>query len=140
MGLIIGTATAVVITLKSFKDLGLTDTRIARVVVASCIINDLLTLIFFSLVIGALSGGTFAPLDLAVNLGKVVGFSRSRCCWEPCLSAPHPALPRRRRQGFTFVLLAAIAAGLFAEAIGLHMILVPTWRVFSLRSVSPIPT
>ncbi|MCY4604536.1 MAG: cation:proton antiporter, partial [Gemmatimonadetes bacterium] len=62
VGLIIGTATAVVITLKSFKDLGLTDTRIARVVVASCIINDLLTLIFFSLVIGALSGGTFAPL------------------------------------------------------------------------------
>ena len=124
VGLIIGTATAVVITLKSFKDLGLTDTRIARVVVASCIINDLLTLIFFSLVIGALSGGTFAPLDLAVNLGKVVGFFAVALLLGTFVY-PRLTLPFRAEggKGFTFVLLAAIAAGLFAEAIGLHMIL-----------------
>ena len=124
VGLIIGTATAVVITLKSFKDLGLTDTRIARIVVASCIINDLLTLIFFSLVIGALSGGTFAPLDLAVNLGKVVGFFAVALLLGTFVY-PRLTLPFRSEggKGFTFVLLAAIAAGLFAEAIGLHMIL-----------------
>ena len=124
VGLIIGTATAVVITLKSFKDLGLTDTRIARIVVASCIINDLLTLIFFSLVIGALSGGTFAPLDLAVNLGKVVGFFAVALLLGTFVY-PRLTLPFRAEggKGFTFVLLAAIAAGLFAEAIGLHMIL-----------------
>ena len=124
VGLIIGTATAVVITLKSFKDLGLTDTRVARVVVASCIINDLLTLIFFSLVIGALSGGTFAPLDLVVNLGKVVGFFVVALLLGTFVY-PRLTLPFRAEggKGFTFVLLAAIAAGLFAEAIGLHMIL-----------------
>ena len=124
VGLIIGTATAVVITLKSFKDLGLTDTRIARIVVASCIINDLLTLIFFSLVIGALSGGTFAPLDLVVNLGKVVGFFAVALLLGTFVY-PRLTLPFRAEggKGFTFVLLAAIAAGLFAEAIGLHMIL-----------------
>ena len=124
VGLIIGTATAVVITLKSFKDLGLTDTRVARVVVASCIINDLLTLIFFSLVIGALSGGTFAPLDLVVNLGKVVGFFAVALLLGTFVY-PRLTLPFRAEggKGFTFVLLAAIAAGLFAEAIGLHMIL-----------------
>ncbi len=124
VGLIIGTATAVVITLKSFKDLGLTDTRIARVVVASCIINDLLTLIFFSLVIGALSGGTFAPVDLVINLGKVVGFFAVALLLGTFVY-PRLTLPFRSEggKGFTFVLLAAIAAGLFAEAIGLHMIL-----------------
>ena len=124
VGLIIGTATAVVITLKSFKDLGLTDTRVARVVVASCIINDLLTLIFFSLVIGALSGGTFAPLDLVVNLGKVVGFFAVALLLGTFVY-PRLTLPFRAEggKGFTFVLLAAIAAGLFAEAIGLHIIL-----------------
>ena len=124
VGLIIGTATAVVITLKSFKDLGLTDTRIARVVVASCIINDLLTLIFFSLVIGALSGGTFAPMDLVVNLGKVVGFFAVALLLGTFVY-PRLTLPFRAEggKGFTFVLLTAIAAGLFAEAIGLHMIL-----------------
>ena len=41
------TATAVVITLKSLKDLGLANTRLARVIVASCVIDDLLTLVFF---------------------------------------------------------------------------------------------
>ena len=124
VGLIIGTATAVVITLKSLKDLGLTDTRIARIIIASCIINDLLTLIFFSLVIGALSGGAFAPLDLAVNLGKVVGFFAVALILGTFVY-PRLTLPFRAEggKGFTFVLLAAIAAGLFAEAIGLHMIL-----------------
>ncbi len=124
VGLIIGTATAVVITLKSLKDLGLTDTRIARIIVASCIINDLLTLIFFSLVTGALSGGTFAPLDLAINLGKVVGFFVVALLLGTFVY-PRLTLPFRAEggKGFTFVLLAAIAAGLFAEAIGLHMIL-----------------
>lgn len=124
VGLIIGTATAVVITLKSLKDLGLTDTRIARIIVASCVINDLLTLIFFSLVTGALSGGTFAPLDLVVNLGKVVGFFAVALLLGT-FAYPRLTLPFRAEggKGFTFVLLAAIAAGLFAEAIGLHMIL-----------------
>ena len=124
VGLIIGTATAVVITLKSLKDLGLTDTRVARIIVASCIINDLLTLIFFSLVTGVLSGGTFAPLDLVVNLGKVVGFFAVALLLGTFVY-PRLTLPFRAEggKGFTFVLLAAIAAGLFAEAIGLHMIL-----------------
>ena len=124
VGLIIGTATAVVITLKSLKDLGLTDTRIARIIVASCVINDLLTLIFFSLVTGTLSGGTFAPVDLVINLGKVVGFFAVALLLGTFVY-PRLTLPFRSEggKGFTFVLLAAIAAGLFAEAIGLHMIL-----------------
>ena len=49
------TATAVVITLKSLKDLKLANTRVARVIIASCVIDDLLTLVFFGLVIGVLS-------------------------------------------------------------------------------------
>ena len=102
----------------------MTDTRIARIIVASCVINDLLTLIFFSLVTGALSSGTFAPLDLVVNLGKVVGFFAVALLLGTFVY-PRLTLPFRAEggKGFTFVLLAAIAAGLFAEAIGLHMIL-----------------
>ena len=53
------TATAVVITLKSLKDLGLANTRVARVIIASCVIDDMLTLVVFGLVIGVLSGGEF---------------------------------------------------------------------------------
>ena len=118
------TATAVVITLKTLKDVGLADTRVARVIVASCVIDDLLTLVFFGLVVGVLSGGSFQPTDIAVTLAKVVAFFGLAALLGR-YAYPRFTLPFRSEggKGFTFVLLVAIAAGLFAEAIGLHMIL-----------------
>ena len=118
------TATAVVITLKTLKDLGLSDTRVARVIVASCVIDDLLTLVFFGLVVGVLSGGSFEPMNIAVTLAKVVGFFGLAVLLGR-FAYPQLTLPFRNEggKGFTFVLFVAIAAGLFAEAIGLHMIL-----------------
>ena len=118
------TATAVVITLKTLKDLGLADTRVARVIVASCVIDDLLTLVFFGLVVGVLSGGSFEPMSIAVTLAKVVAFFGLAVLLGR-FAYPRFTLPFRSEggKGFTFVLLVAIAAGLFAEAIGLHMIL-----------------
>lgn len=118
------TATAVVITLKSLKDLKLANTRVARVIIASCVIDDLLTLVVFGLVIGMLSGGTFEPLSILVTLLKVVGFFAGSVLLGRFIY-PRLTLPFRSEggKGFTFVLLTAIGAGLFAEAIGLHMIL-----------------
>ena len=118
------TATAVVITLKSLKDLGLANTRVARIIVASCVIDDLLTLIFFGLVIGVLSGGEFEPSILLVTLLKVLGFVAVAVVIGKYVY-PRLTLPFRSEggKGFTFVLVMAIALGLFAEAIGLHIIL-----------------
>jgi Kef-type K+ transport system membrane component KefB/Trk K+ transport system NAD-binding subunit len=118
------TATAVVITLKSLKDLGLADTRLARVIIASCVIDDLLTLVFFGLIIGMLSGGAFEPLAVAVTLGKVVGFFGVAVLIGRYVY-PRLSLPFRSEggKGFTFILLMAIAMGMFAEFIGLHMII-----------------
>ena len=113
------TATAVVITLKSLKDLDLANTRVARVIVASCVIDDLLTLVFFGLVIGVLSGGEFEPINFVITLGKVVGFFAVAILLGrfvyPRLTLPFPS---EGGKGFTFVLMTAIGAGLFAEAIG----------------------
>ena len=118
------TATAVVITLKCLKDLGLANTRVARVIIASCVIDQLLTLVVFGLVIGVLSGGTFEPIGILVTLLKVVGFFAVAIVLGRFVY-PRLTLPFRSEggKGFTFVLVTAIAAGLFAEAIGLHMIL-----------------
>ena len=133
------TATAVVITLKSLKDLGLGNTRLARVVIASCVIDDLLTLVFFGLVIGVLSGGTFEPMGILITLGKVVGFFAVSVALGRFIY-PRLTLPFRSEggKGFTFVLFTAIGAGLFAEAIGLHMILgaysAPIWWACSSRT------
>ena len=118
------TATAVVITLKTLKDLGLANTRVARVIIASCVIDDLLTLVFFGLLIGVLSGGTFEPVSIAITLGKVVAFFAVSILMGTFVY-PRLTLPFRSKggKGFTFVLVSAIGAGLFAELIGLHMIL-----------------
>ncbi len=118
------TATAVVVTLKTLKDLGLADTRLARVIVASCVIDDLLTLVVFGLVAGVLAGGSFEPMDVAVTLTKVAVFFGMAVLIGRFVY-PRLTLPFRSEggKGFTFVLLVAIAAGLVAEAIGLHMIL-----------------
>ncbi len=118
------TATAVVITLKSLKDLGLANTRLARVIIASCVIDDLLTLVFFGLIVGVLSGGTFEPMNIAVTVVKVAVFFGVAALIGRYVY-PRLTLPFRSEggKGFTFILLAAVAMGLFAEAIGLHMIL-----------------
>jgi hypothetical protein len=112
--------TAVVITLKTLKELGVADTRVARVIVASCVIDDLLTLVFFGLVVWVLSGGSFEPMDVVVTLAKVVSFFGLAVLLGR-FAYPHFTLPFRSEggKGFTLVLLVGIAAGLFAEAIGL---------------------
>jgi Kef-type K+ transport system membrane component KefB/Trk K+ transport system NAD-binding subunit len=118
------TATAVVITLTSLKDLGLANTRVARVIIASCVIDDMLTLVVFGLVIGMLQGGEFEPATVAITLVKVVGFFAAALLMGRVIY-PRLTLPFRSEggKGFTFVLVMAFAFGLFAEAIGLHMIL-----------------
>ncbi len=118
------TATAVVVTLKTLRDLGLADTRVARVIIASCVIDDLLTLVFFGLIVGMLTGGSFEPIAVVLTLAKVLAFFALAIVMGRFVY-PRLTLPFRSEggKGFTFVLLIAIAAGLFAEAIGLHMIL-----------------
>ncbi len=116
--------TAVVITLKSLRDLGLANTRVAHVFLACCVFDNLLTIVFFGVVIGLLTGGTFEPMAILVTLGKVVAFF-AVCFGLATWVYPRLHLPFRSEggKGFTFVLVTAFGAGLIAEAIGLHMIL-----------------
>ncbi|NKB37125.1 MAG: hypothetical protein GKR93_08105 [Gammaproteobacteria bacterium] len=118
------TATAVVITLTCLKDLKLANTRMARIIIASCVIDDLITLIFFGVLLGLLSGGTFEPLSVVITLLKVIAFFAVSLVLGRYLY-PRLTLPFRSEggKGFTFILLIAFGAGLFAEAIGLQMIL-----------------
>ena len=118
------TATAVVITIKALNELGLQDTRFARIIVASCVIDDLLTLIVFSMLLGFLRGEdldaagmllTTAKVGLFFGVSFLIGFYG-----YPWFKHPfrHP-----EGKGFTFILVLALGAGLFAEAIGLHIII-----------------
>jgi Kef-type K+ transport system membrane component KefB len=118
------TATAVVITLKILYDLGLKDTRVARVVVASCVIDDLMALVAFSFVIGIIQHGDVDALALgwiALKVALFFGGGLAIGYWGfPLLKHP---FRNRDGHGFTFVLVLGLAYGLVAEAIGLHIIL-----------------
>jgi Kef-type K+ transport system membrane component KefB len=118
------TATAVVVTLKILRDLGLLDTRMAHVIVASCIIDDLLTLLMFSVVLGIVRGGGMDPLYLLlVGVKSILFFGTVIAIgyWLYPLFK-HP-FRNRKGKGFTFVLILGLGFGLLAEAIGLHIII-----------------
>lgn len=118
------TATAVVVTLKILKDLGLHKTRLARVIVASCIIDDLLSLVFFSLILSVVKSEDITFFSLFIVAVKSILFFGITIVVGyyiyPFLKKP---FQKSNGKGFTFLLILGLGFGLFAELIGLHMIL-----------------
>jgi len=115
------TATAVVITLKLLRDIGFKNSRITRIIVTTCVVDDLLTMIFFSFVLGYLSGDAVNISHLLIVTGKVILFF-SIALSIGLLVYPHLTFPFRNKQGkgFTFILVLGFAAGELAEHLGLH--------------------
>lgn len=118
------TATAVVVTLKILRDLGLHNTRMARVIVASCVLDDLLTLILFSVVLGIFNDGAMNVARIFENVGKVILF------FGVVIGVGHWLYPlfkhpfrNRGGKGFAFILILSLAFGLLADMIGLHIVL-----------------
>lgn len=118
------TATAVVITITVLEDLKLMQTEFARMIVAACVVDDLLTLVLLGLVLGFVNGHSADPLTLAFTLGKAIAFLGL------VVAIGHWVYPKLRepfqdRHGkvFTFLLILALGFGLIAQAIGLHIIL-----------------
>lgn len=118
------TATAVVITLKIHRDIGFHNTRMSRIIVATCVVDDLLTMIFFSFVLGFLRGEAVDINQMLVVIGKVLLFFSVTICIGIYLY-PRLTFPFRSKQGkgFTFILILGFAAGEFAEHLGLHFII-----------------
>ena len=118
------TATAVVITLKILRDLGMHNTRLARVIVATCVIDDILTLVFFSFVLGLLDGEELSLVKIGLVTGKILLFF-AVTLFVGLFIYPRLKFPfqNKKGKGFTFILLLGFASGLFAEWIGLHVII-----------------
>ncbi len=117
------TATAVVITITVLEGLGMLDSLIARLIIASCVVDDLLTLVFLGLVLSIINGNGADPVVLMITFGKAILFLGA------VVAIGHWVYPKLRepfqdRNGevFTFLLILALAFGLIAQAIGLHII------------------
>lgn len=118
------TATAVVVTLKILKDLGLHKTRLARVIVASCIIDDLLSLVFFSLILSVVKSEDITFFSLfTVAVKSILFFGVTIIVGYYIYPFMKKPFKKSNGKGFTFLLILGLGFGLFAELIGLHMIL-----------------
>jgi Kef-type K+ transport system membrane component KefB len=121
---IVFTATAVVVTLRILNDLNLHNTRLARVIVASCIIDDLISLVSFSIILSVIKSEEISFFTLSMIGLKATLFFSVVIITGYYL---YPILSRwfqdPRGKGFTFLLVLGLGFGLFAELIGLHMIL-----------------
>ncbi len=117
-------ATAFVITLKIFRELGMHNSRMAQVHVATCVIDDILTLVIFSFVLGLLDGEELSLIRIGIVTGKIFLFF-SVTAFIGFYIYPRLKFPfqSKKGKGFTFVLLLGFLAGLFAEWIGLHVII-----------------
>lgn len=118
------TATAVVVTLKILRDLGLQNSRMSRIIIATCVVDDILTMIFFSFVLGFLRGEAFEVSQIAIVSGKIILFFTITLLigifLYPRLSFP---FRNKKGKGFTFILILGFAAGELAEHLGLHFII-----------------
>jgi len=123
IGLVL-TATAVVVTVKTLKELNLQNTTMAQVIIASSMIDSFVSLFLLSFVSAAISGQSMEVLDLGLMLGKVIIFF-GVSFFVGYYLYPKFTYPFKNRngKGFTFILAISLAAGLFAELLGLHIIL-----------------
>jgi Kef-type K+ transport system membrane component KefB len=114
---------AIPLGVRLIKDCGLEGTRLANVTIGAAIIDDIAALIGFSVLVGFLEHGAFDPAHLLIVIAKVVAFFAA-LMFVGIKSGPYLKkiyVPGNR--SFTITLIAALAIGLAAEAIGLHMII-----------------
>ncbi len=118
------TATAVIITLKIHRDLGFHNPRMSRIIIATCVVDDLLTMVFFSFVLSFLNGEVLDMQHIALIIGRVILFFIITLGIGLYLY-PRFTFPFKHKQGkgFTFILILGFAAGELAEHMGLHFII-----------------
>jgi Kef-type K+ transport system membrane component KefB len=67
-------ATSVGITARVLKDLGKTDTAESKIILGAAVIDDVLGLVVLAVVSAIIQQGTASPLDVALIIGKALGF------------------------------------------------------------------
>lgn len=116
-------ATAVAVSARLFADYNMSKTSFAKISMASALVNDILTLILFSLVIELGASGEVDLVALAWITAKVTLY------FAIVIFAGKKFFPQINRiiykgnKGFTFTFIIALLFAALAELMGLHMII-----------------
>lgn len=113
--------TAIAISARLFKDYKIQKTKAAHVTMGAAVLDDILALVIFSVIINLAESGSIEMIPLLILIGKIVAFF-GVVMYGGFIMSKHMN-KFLRDKGFTFTLITALALGLFAEWIGLHMIL-----------------
>jgi Kef-type K+ transport system membrane component KefB len=113
--------TAVTITVRLLKECKIGNSKISHTILSAAILSDIIALIAFSVILGLIEKGSFELSTLLIMLTKIVlfflvvivtGFKTSKY-FKKLL----------QNKGFTFALIVALALGLLADKLGMHMVI-----------------
>jgi Kef-type K+ transport system membrane component KefB len=117
--------TAIAVNARVLNDMNLIQYRVTPVIIGASIIDDILSLILFTIIIDfASGGGALNGTNLIILIVKVTAFFGISHLIGIIL---YPKFSRyfssREAKGFTFALIMALFFGVLAEMAGLHIIL-----------------
>ncbi len=113
--------TALAVTVRVFKDYKINNTKLGHITIGAAVLNDILGLILFSIVVSVIESGTLSLEPLLITLVKTtLFFGIVMYCGFKFSKYFRKFL---RNKGFTSTFILALALGLLAEQIGLHMII-----------------
>ena len=123
MGTITSVTSFPVIT-RVLSDLKLKNTKLGHTVLGATIVDDIIVFIMLSIVIAMAQTGNLEVITIIIILFKVIIFFLGTLFLGlKILPKFTPILNKSGTKGFTFALIIALVFGLFAEIIGLHVIL-----------------
>jgi len=119
-------ATSVGITARVLDDLGVTQTRPAKIILGAAVFDDILGMILLAVVVGLVSSGPIAWIQLILLLVEAIGFALVMIFFAPgVIQRMRPGLERMETHNAPLVLALAICLALSvgAEKIGMAAII-----------------
>lgn len=119
-------ATSVGITARVLDDLGVMQTRAAKIILGAAVFDDILGMVLLAVLISMVSSGSIAWVQLTVLLVEAVGFALVMIFFAPrVIQRMRPGLERMETHNAPLILALAICLGLsvVAEKIGMAAII-----------------
>jgi len=113
--------TAIAISARLFKDYKLTKTQTAHITLGAALLDDIFALMMFSVVLSIVETGSVEFVPILLMVVKVILFFGIVIIGGFKLQKYVGGFLKNK--GFTVTLIVALALGLIAESIGLHMII-----------------
>jgi Kef-type K+ transport system membrane component KefB len=133
-------ATSVGITARVLEDLGVMQTRPAKIILGAAVFDDILGMVLLAIVVGLVSSGSVAWLQLTVLIVEAIGFAAVMIFFAPrVIQRMRPGLERMETHNAPLILALAICLGLsvIAEKIGMAAIIGAFFAGLSFSEYAP---